>query len=153
MNDPILAVDAARIELANVKDLPGIERLLDLVWPDWPAVLKRPLLEIMASPQERILTARRGVEICGCIVLSDGPHYSCLHALAVAPNTRRRGVGSALISGGVSLQQELNFVGLPAAFVLADSPQARLFDKVGFSAVPYGRSPPGHQLVVRAHAD
>lgn len=153
MSGEQLTLTALHTKIADVQDIPALEQVLFRVWPNWAETLQRPLEALIASPQETIVTAWADDRVCGCVVLSDGPPYSCLHALAVAPEMRRQGVAAALINEGILQHRKLGFTGLLGAFVLSGSPQARLFERAAFLAVPYDRAPRDHLFVVRSEPE
>lgn len=137
-----------QVAVAGAGDIPALESLLGGVWSDWSVRLQRPLKDLIIGTRDVVLTASVNSTLVGCIVLSSGPIYSCLHALAVSPGLRRNGIARALIDASAAMHRNLHSQGYVAAFVLAGSPQIKIFERAGFRQSTYRHTPQGHCFLV-----
>ncbi len=85
------------IEAARLSDLPSLARVQKRAFPPRLAYTLPTLLLLRALPWVRILVARRGDEVVGCIIGDRVIEGGRVINLAVAPDARRLGVGTALM--------------------------------------------------------
>jgi amino-acid N-acetyltransferase len=108
---------------ASAGDLPEIRQLLRACGLEDGDV---------AIPGQRLLVARSGAELVGCIGLEVHGPDALLRSFAVAPSRRRRGLGAALHDRAVG---EARALGVRRLYLLTTTVQARAA-QAGFEDVP-----------------
>jgi len=88
---------AVNIEAARLSDLPSLARVQKRAFSPRLAYTLPTLLLLRALPWVRILVARRGDEVVGCIIGDRVIEGGRVINLAVAPAARRLGIGTALL--------------------------------------------------------
>jgi ribosomal-protein-alanine N-acetyltransferase len=88
---------ALRIGSAGLRDLPGLAALQRRAFPPRLAYTLGTLAVLWIIPWVRILAARRGGQIVGCIIGDRTLEGGRVINLAVDPTARRQGVGTALL--------------------------------------------------------
>ena len=108
---------------ASAGELPAIRDLLRAcaLSPD----------DVDGEGTQRLLVAREGRELLGCIGLEVHGEAGLLRSFAVAPSHRRRGVGAALNEAAVGLAREL---GIRDLYILTTTVRERAL-RAGFEDV------------------
>lgn len=88
---------AVNIEAARLSDLPSLARVQKRAFPPRLAYTLPTLLLLRALPWVRILVARRGGDVVGCIIGDRVIEGGRVINLAVAPDAQRQGVGTSLL--------------------------------------------------------
>jgi amino-acid N-acetyltransferase len=84
------------------------------------------------------LVAREGGSVIGCVGLEVYGAYGLLRSLAVSPERRGQGVGSALTHRALELARER---GLRRVFLLTTTAEG-FFTRFGFAPLPREQAPP-----------
>lgn len=85
------------IEPARLRDLPALAELQRRAFPPRLAYTLGTLALLWALPWVRLLVARQGTGIAGCIIGDRVIDGGRVINLAVDPNARRQGIGTALL--------------------------------------------------------
>jgi ribosomal-protein-alanine N-acetyltransferase len=86
------------IEPARLRDLPALAELQRRAFPPRLAYTTGTLALLWALPWVRLLVARRGKGIAGCIIGDRVIDGGRVINLAVDPDARRQGIGTALLA-------------------------------------------------------
>ena len=122
------------IRAYQARDHDGVVALWRAVFPDAPP-RNDPILDIRrklaVQPELFLVALRRDALVGTCMAGFDG-HRGWVHLVAVAPNARRRGIGSALMRKAEALLAELGCPKLNLQ-VRASAPEAvPFYEKLGF---------------------
>lgn len=82
---------------ARLRELPALARLQRRAFPPRLAYSLATLMLLWALPWVRVLTARRGDRVVGCIIGDRTIDGGRVINLAVDPDARRQGIGAALL--------------------------------------------------------
>jgi [ribosomal protein S18]-alanine N-acetyltransferase len=84
---------------SRLRDLPALARLQSRAFPPRLAYSLGTLALLWALPWVRVLVARRGDAVVGCVIGDHTLEGGRVINLAVDPEARRQGVGAALLDG------------------------------------------------------
>jgi L-amino acid N-acyltransferase len=137
---------AVRIEDAEERDLPGIVAILNdviatstAVFSDTPVTLdeQRRWLRLRRERGFPVLVAREGDEVLAYASYGEfrshaGYRTTVEHTVHVAPGSRRRGIGGALVVRLVELAREHGMHVMVAGVDAANAPSIALHEQLGF---------------------
>ncbi|HUS25225.1 MAG TPA: arsenic resistance N-acetyltransferase ArsN2 [Candidatus Binatia bacterium] len=118
-----------RIGDARAEDDAAIRGLLSAV--------QLPVTDLDAAAWQRFQVARDGGRIVGSVALDRAGDAALLRSLAVAPETRRHGLGRALVQAAEARARELDVMTL----YLLTTTAAPFFERLGYVPLDRARAP------------
>jgi ribosomal-protein-alanine N-acetyltransferase len=127
-------VDAvsARIGGARLRELPAIARLQRRAFPPRLAYTLSTLTILWMLPWVRVLVARRNGEIAGCIIGDRVWEGGRVINLAVDPDARRQGIGTALL---LAVERAIPAGDMTLMVQIENTAAQALYRSVGYEAV------------------
>jgi len=101
------------------------------------------LADIYAPPDGRLLLARRGGDLAGCVALRALGGGACeMKRLYVVPLARRTGTGRALVKAAIETARQMGWRTMRLDTLASMTPAQHLYRSLGFRETPpYYRNP------------
>ena len=120
-----------QIRPAQTGDTPAVKALEDeCLSPAWSV---KQLSDELSCEDTVFLVAESGGSVAGFLILRRAGGDAELFRIAVSPSLRRKGVGSALLSGAASISSELGLDRIFLEVRAGNAPAKGLYQKHGFS--------------------
>ncbi len=134
---------------ARRTDLAAVVEIEAAAFPDpWSA---RSFADLMARPDAALLVAAAAGEVAGYATLTLRGAEAELTSVAVSPGRRGRGVGAALVGGGVEWARGRGAGRILLAVRTGNAPAIRLYEGAGFRLAGvhpgYYEDPPGDAAI------
>jgi ribosomal protein S18 acetylase RimI-like enzyme len=113
-----------------LRDLPALARLQERAFPPGLAYSLGTLVFLWVLPWVRLLVARHGGEIVGCVIGDRVIDGGRVINLAVDPAARRQGIGTALL---YAIERTLSTGGMTLMVQVENSAARALYRSVGYT--------------------